>query len=311
MLSNPLRVSVVVCTYNRARRYLPLVLDSLRAEVAGRDDVEVVVINNASPDDTAAVVAEGYPEMRLVLEPELGCSVARNRGWREARAPLIAYIDDDALAEPGWLDAILRAADEGGDDVAGVGGPVDLLWEQPRPEWFCKQANITLGGLDHGDVARDVNNLRGGNVAYRRAALEAIGGFDTGLGRIGPKLVHGEENWVNQQLVARGYRLRYDPAIRVLHHVGADRLERRYVVRWSWGAGVTAARVRMRREPAGPLRRAVWAARELARLPALAAAAARSRTPSARFDAVYTSAWRAGLAAEYLAAGLRSAPAAG
>src|SRR5262245_56043964 len=124
-MSLPL-VSIVVCTHNRA--------DNLRAAVAslydlatrGRFDYEIVVVDNASTDDTPAVVAEADclspHRVRYVFEGRKGISPARNRGVREAAGSWIAFFDDDQLAEPQWLAELWDLAEA--KQVDGVGGRV-------------------------------------------------------------------------------------------------------------------------------------------------------------------------------------------
>src|SRR3954466_3165587 len=96
-------ISVVVPTRNRAGR-LRALLESLAAQPAH----EVVVVDNASRDDTQAVVTKAGVR-RIRLPEPMGPAVARNRGWREARGDLIVFTDDDVVARPGWLAAIADA----------------------------------------------------------------------------------------------------------------------------------------------------------------------------------------------------------
>ena len=93
--------------------------------------MEIVVVDNASTDDTESVVrdlARTVRRLRHVLEPQLGVSHARNRGAAEANGELVAFIDDDAVASRGWLKALARAAHDEPNAVA-VGGQEGLLWQ--------------------------------------------------------------------------------------------------------------------------------------------------------------------------------------
>ena len=105
-------ISVVICTHNRSK-YLLKAIRSVLGQDYPEDRYELVVIDNASTDSTADQVRPFLDtgRLRYVLEPELGISFARNTGWREAAGRYIAYLDDDAVASPGWLSAIEKAAD--------------------------------------------------------------------------------------------------------------------------------------------------------------------------------------------------------
>jgi len=134
-------IDVVICTYNRAAN-LDAVLSALSAQRIGRGVVwSVLVVDNASTDRTVDVVEAHrsrrlLPGLRVVREDELGLTPARRRGVREASAPWIAFVDDDNLVEPGWLDAIAQVA-RSHPEAGGIGGRVILDWEE-RPRTSSK-----------------------------------------------------------------------------------------------------------------------------------------------------------------------------
>src|SRR4051794_16001833 len=97
-------VAVVVPTRNRAER-LGALLESLATQEG--PEFEVIVVDNASDDDTQAVIANAGARSIRLDEP-MGPAVARNRGWRSADAQLVVFTDDDVVAQPGWLDALAR-----------------------------------------------------------------------------------------------------------------------------------------------------------------------------------------------------------
>src|SRR5688572_20182007 len=121
------RISAVVCTYNRSDR-MAAAVRSLLVQTLPSTDYEVLVVDNCSTDDTAAVVdrlRQGAPNLRYEHEPTLGLNPARNRGWQAARAPHVAYLDDDAIADPGWLAAILEVFETVRPTPAAVGGKIE------------------------------------------------------------------------------------------------------------------------------------------------------------------------------------------
>jgi glycosyltransferase involved in cell wall biosynthesis len=115
-MSGEPEISVVVATRDRASRLTEL-LRSLRAQTVGKDDFEVIVVDDASVDATPTVVAREIErgELKLqVVRRDLsgGPGAARNAGWPTARASLVAFIDDDCVAAPRWLEAGLAASSE-------------------------------------------------------------------------------------------------------------------------------------------------------------------------------------------------------
>src|SRR5262249_34776814 len=132
-------VTIVVCTHQRAaslRRTLLSVIEQARAS-----EVEIIVVDNASSDDTSAVV-KNFPSVRYLREERLGLCHARNRGWQEASAPFVAFLDDDAVAAPGWLSALRGAFADGNAAVGCVGGPVVPDWEVPAPAWLSRDVSL-------------------------------------------------------------------------------------------------------------------------------------------------------------------------
>lgn len=123
----------MVCAYNRAAR-LRLCLDSLAAQTYPAERTEIVVVDDGSTDDTPAVCQEaGGPlrGLRVIRQSNAGLGAARNRGWQATAAPVVAFLDDDAVAPPFWLERLVALFGEVPGDVACVGGPVDAEWGAP------------------------------------------------------------------------------------------------------------------------------------------------------------------------------------
>jgi glucosyl-dolichyl phosphate glucuronosyltransferase len=238
-------VSVLIATYNRAT-LLGETLDYL-AQVDRPEGLswEVVIIDNNSRDDTRAVVESrqaAYPvPLRYIFESKQGRSAALNAGHAATAAPLILYTDDDVRVATEWLRAGAQALSAGWDYI---GGPVDPIWEAPRPPWLHPSLHGTIAILDYGD-APFVFEERcrvplGANMGLRRDLLHRIGGFREDLGRSNGRKILGQEV---PELLARaraaGSRGVYVPALRVQHHVPAARLTTSYFRRWWFGKGVS------------------------------------------------------------------------
>lgn len=237
-------ISAIVCTHNRSA-YLRKAIRSLAGQTLPADQCEVIVVDNASTDDTRAVFDgfAGAANLRYIHEPVLGLSQARNTGWQHARGEYVAFLDDDAIACPDWLERILKAFDSAQPSPGSVGGRVLPIWETPRPAWLPKELEPALTIVDWGDVPTfidiDRQFLAGTNVAYPASALRSVGGFSTALGRKGGSLLSSEEILVSRSLRRQGLRAYYDPSICVSHHIAAQRLTRGWLCQRHYSQGVS------------------------------------------------------------------------
>jgi O-antigen biosynthesis protein len=164
------RVSVVVCAYN-AERTMEACLASL--EVLNYPNYEVIVVNDGSKDRTLAI-AEGFHYCRVISQENRGLSVARNVGAAAADGEIVAYTDSDCVADPDWLTYLVARMEEGG--LAACGGP-----NFPPPEDALVPAAVAVspGGPTHVLISDEVaEHIAGCNMAFRRDALLALGGFD-------------------------------------------------------------------------------------------------------------------------------------
>lgn len=229
------RLSVVVCTYNRAD-LLPACLGSLAAQTAGRADFEVIVVNNNSTDGTQGI-AEGFAgreaNFRVVGEAAQGLSNARNRGWQEAKGAYVAYIDDDAKATPDWVARTLDFL-KNHPGAAAVGGPYRAFSPVPVPNWF----KVEWGSWSLCDTLGPISDegwISGTNMVFRRDLLEATGGFDPALGMVGTQIGYGEEVALVRRLVREGHAVFFNPAMVVEHMIAPYKFR----VRW-WLASAYA-----------------------------------------------------------------------
>jgi glycosyltransferase involved in cell wall biosynthesis len=240
-----MKISAVICTHNRAS-YLRRALASL-IEPGLADDQEVVVVNNACTDSTEEVVsAVAGHQVRGVYEPRLGLSHARNAGWRQSRGEYVAYLDDDAVAGPGWLDRIVAAFQSIQPRPGCVGGQVLPRWEAPRPRWLADALVPGLTILDWPHGPRALPNVRreylvGANMAFPRKLLERFEGFTPRLDRVGKRLLSNGDIHLQMLITRAGYSCWYDPAITVHHHIPASRLAKSWFYRRYYSQGVSDA----------------------------------------------------------------------
>lgn len=197
------RISVVICAYN-AERTMDACLASLRH--LRYPNYEVIVVNDGSTDRTEQI-ARGYPEFRLISQPNKGLSVARNVGMEAATGEIVAYTDSDCVVDPDWLTYL--AYKFVSTDFVGVGGP-----NLPPPEDSAVAAYVAAapGGPTHVLIDDEVaEHIPGCNMAFRKKALQAIGGFDP-LHRAA-----GDDVDVCWRLQDAGYRIGFSPAAQVWH----------------------------------------------------------------------------------------------
>ena len=229
----PATLSVVVCCYTMDRwddvvRGLRSLVDQCR-----RPDQVVVVVdhNDELLERVHVLVGElGSADDRLLVDVvpnagQRGLSGARNTGVAAATGDVIAFLDDDASAHPGWVADLLDGYRD--PDVWGVGGAADPDWGGDAPAWFPAEFGWVVGCSYTGQPEQPapVRNFLGCNMSFRREVFAEVGGFREGIGRVGTKPVGCEETelCIRLRQAHPEARLVYDPAVRVRHRVSADR----------------------------------------------------------------------------------------
>jgi cellulose synthase/poly-beta-1,6-N-acetylglucosamine synthase-like glycosyltransferase len=276
------RLSVVIPTRDRAD-LLARALESIAAQTLPREAFEVIVVDNGSSDDTAAVTARfagAAGNIRYFFAPEPGLHVGRHVGLREARGEVIVYADDDIRALPTWLEAV--AENFADPDVALVGGNNLPDFLQPPPPWLLKLwKRPFLGG--HAIIPLSVIELPAGrrpfspyfvwgcNFSVRRSVLLECGGFHPdGMPQSLIRFRGDGETQVSRLIVSRGLRCLFDSRASVLHAVTPERMTLDYFRKRAYNQGVSDSFTRLREGQAPAVRRG--AAARLRRLAARAKA---------------------------------------
>ena len=226
------RITVALCTYDRYS-YLADALAGLARQTLAPGDYRILVVDNSPDRATAEDFAgrhRGVPNLDYRFADQPGLSNARNAALAACASELIAFIDDDAIARPAWLERLVEAFDALGPAAAVVGGTVELLWPAPRPPWLSDTLLSHLSAVNWGGQRRQLQPpeewLVGTNIAYRRDALAAVGGFSPFLGRYGHggALLSNEEVDTVDRMRAAGGMAFFEPAAIVDHTVHPDRL---------------------------------------------------------------------------------------
>ena len=211
-------------------------------------DHEILVLDNASTDRTQEVVAglvDRVPQLRSVVEPRLGLSHARNRVLRDAEGDVVAFLDDDARADAGWLRSLDHRFTLSGSAEC-VGGPIRLAWQRTPPPWFPSIGSLYFGELDLSKTARLLarhERPRGANFAVRRSTAQDLGGFRADLGRAGRSLLSGEDDDFLNRLQEAGLEVWWEPGASVSHLVTAERASMRWLLRRAWMQGRSEVRI--------------------------------------------------------------------
>lgn len=219
-----LDASVIICAYTEARwRDLQAAVASVRRQSMPPREIIVVVDHNSALLEWIRAEIPGV----VVLENQetQGLSGARNTGIEAAHGSLIAFLDDDAVAEPDWLRLLVRACDD--PDVLGCGGLIEPAWHDGKPAWFPEEFNWVVGcsylGLPLTQSA--VRNLIGSSMCIRREVFASVGGFRSEIGRVGKHPVGCEETELCLRALRRwpGCVFLYEPTSRIWHAVPGKR----------------------------------------------------------------------------------------
>lgn len=234
--------SVIICAYTLDR------WDDVLAAVASVTaqqpaPAEVVVVVDHNPELLARLSATMDTRVRVIPnESARGLSGARNAGVRATRGDIVVFLDDDAQARPGWLRTLLDGFEP---DVMAVGGSALPRWDRGRPGWFPEEFDWVIGCTYRGSPMEraEVRNLLGANMSFRRSALQAAGGFEGRLGRVGTLPVGDEETelCIRARRAQPGMRIVLDPSATVDHRVPAARGRLRYFVDRCFGEGRSKA----------------------------------------------------------------------
>ena len=246
--------SVCICTHNRAD-LVGHAITSVFEQRYPRDRIELVVVDNASTDETQEVVEALGPisPIRFVadVEERVGLSHARNRAITLSRNEFVAFLDDDAVTGPDWLRWFNRVINE--QRALVVGGRVEKAFPAgfEEPEWFRFQYLRHHFGVKYSDRGRPEPTipirqplyLSGGNTAYARRLFEHFGGFDPALGRKGRGLLGAEETYLHMLMERHGVPIFYSDGAYIEHYVDAWRVTKRHLLKKSYWGGVSQAAV--------------------------------------------------------------------
>jgi glucosyl-dolichyl phosphate glucuronosyltransferase len=225
-------ISVVICSYADWRwDDLRRACVSVEEQLGEGDELVVVVDHN---DGLLARARDEFPKARVVPNAgRKGLSDARNTGVETSRGDVVAFLDDDAVAAPGWVAGLRTAF--ASDDVAVAGTTVRPNWEGgSAPRWFPEEFGWVVGCSYRGlpEEKTTIRNPIGASMAVRRTIFGKVGGFSDAIGRVGTKPVGCEETEFCIRVSAHDstYKVVFDPFSAVDHYVPAVRQTMKYFV---------------------------------------------------------------------------------
>lgn len=233
-----MKITFVICTYNRAF-ILKDCLESIFFQIKNSDSCEVLVIDNHSIDNTREVVnqlTKLYPNLRLVPEKQIGLSYARNRAMQDGVGEWLVYIDDDAKLQPGYFKQLQKIIERKQYDC--FGGMYYAWFPFGKPKWLPEGfGDKELIQQEAGPIDGTKGWLSGGNMAIKKEVLRSIGGFQVDLGMTGGKIAYGEETFLQQQLLKKGYCIGFDPQLVIDHAVMSHKLRLSWHLKNSYAKG--------------------------------------------------------------------------
>mgnify|MGYP002124720010 CR=1 FL=1 len=222
-----MRVSVIICAYDV--ELYPHVREAAEG-VLGQthDDIELILIVDGDEKLYRKLEADfgDRDDVQLLLNDEnIGLSASRNRGIEVATGDVVAFLDDDAVPEPDWVETLVGGYER--HDALAVGGRMTPIWLDGKPTYLPSEFYWLIGVTHEGhpETEQEVRNTFGSNISFRRTVLEELGGFDEQLGRTGAAQLQGEETELADRLYEEyGERVWYLPDAEVGHKIFPYRL---------------------------------------------------------------------------------------
>lgn len=244
-LIKPMKVSIIICTYTPGRfEDLHEAIQSVMNQTYKPD--EIIIAVDLNKELSKRLKSEFSPSIKVVLNANTpGLSETRNVGIRASEGDIVAFIDDDAVAERNWLERLLRHYSDA--SVAGVGGKSIPIWNNGyRPSWFPEELNWLVGSTykGHPNICTPVRNIIGCNMSFRHDVFQKIGMFLADLG-VREQKGYAEET---EFCVRVKYRLinatiLYEPEAIIYHKVPKWRVALNYIISKSFDQGMCKAKL--------------------------------------------------------------------
>jgi glycosyltransferase involved in cell wall biosynthesis len=217
-----MRVSVLICTYTMdLYEDFQDAVESILNQTY--DDVELVVVSDGNETVYEQMQADYGDNPDVIVtwtEENVGVGAARNRGLEEATGDVVAQIDDDAVADPEWVEELVRVYEE--TDAIAAGGHMTPKWVAGKPEFLPEEFYWLIGVNDRwfAEPMEEVRNTYASNISFRKEVIEELGGFDPNVGRKGDSEIQATESEIGTRLQQEfGRGVIYNPDAKVAHKI--------------------------------------------------------------------------------------------
>jgi glycosyltransferase involved in cell wall biosynthesis len=251
-------ISIIICAYNAAAR-IEKTLEALQRQQFNQTiNWEVIVIDNASTDNTAEIAETTWRRspltgIRIVREDQPGLMYARHCGLKAAAYEIVSFIDDDNWVEQQWVEKIYNifSADE---KTGACGGKIEAVFEKGEPDWFGLFENSFAVGsqaASAGYVDDAKGFLWGAGLSFRKSlwtTLQQRGFKNLTVGRQGKSITAGEDTELCYAFRLLGYKLYYSPDLLLKHFMPESRMQFSYLEKMCEGFGKSFVRLNCYRE---------------------------------------------------------------
>ena len=235
-----MKVSVIISTYSIERAHnVKNCIHSVQQQTLPSNEIILVLDSNPKLSDFYRL--QFNDEIKIVNSGGIGLSQARNAGVKHAEGDIVAFIDDDAIAERDWLEKLIKNYSD--PSVVAVGGSVKAVWQECRPRWFPEELDWAVGCTFKGfpEKKSHVRNPIGANMSFRKNIIERVGYFKTNLGRFKNKLLCNEETDISIRILNMmpTAKIIYDPSCMVYHKISNKRANLKYLIKRAYYEGLS------------------------------------------------------------------------
>ena len=234
-----MKISIIICTH-QTRRYSDFVeaINSLLTQNYENTEIIVVVDGNEELYEKISGNENKNVDKIIFNDKNLGLSESRNKGIKEANGDVIAFFDDDAVADENWLEELVKMYEE--KEAIAAGGKLLPRWETKKPKFLPGEYYWLVGATHKGfpEEITEVRNTFGSNISFKTEVLKALGGFKTEMGVKGKGLLQGEETELCERMRNKfGKGVIYNPKAVVYHKVFPERLKMIFLLKRAFCQG--------------------------------------------------------------------------
>lgn len=235
-----MKVSVVICTYSEEMfEHLREAVESVRSQTY--EDVETIIVVDGNTTLCERVI-DAYRQISDIIvhcnEENVGLSASRNNALEHASGDVIAFLDDDAVADERWIEELVGTYES--HDAIAAGGRMTPIWVDGKPKFLPEEFYWLIGVTYPGfaEAGDEVRNTFGSNISFRADVLRALDGFDSEVGRRGDLNLQAEEPLLGTRMrEAYGRGVVYNPDAKVGHKVFSYRTEQIWLLKRAFWQG--------------------------------------------------------------------------